>query len=61
MNQPSPQDALRLLDQATHPAVAGKLTRTDYANIQTSLQILTDFVEAHTPKVDPKIPDKPKK
>jgi len=49
-NKPTPADALRVLDQATDPSNAGKLNRMDYANIQTALQILADFISANTPK-----------
>ena len=50
MNQLTPQNALALLDQATHPANAGKLNRADYANINHALEVLGAFVEANTPK-----------
>jgi hypothetical protein len=54
-NKPTPTDALRILDSATHPANAGKLTRADYANVNLALMVLADFVDAHPP-----IPEEPK-
>ena len=59
--QPTALDALGVLDQATLPSNAGKLNRADYANIQRALQIIAEFIDANSPKVDAKIPNSPKK
>lgn len=53
-NKPTPMDALGVLDQATLPANAGKLNRLDYANVQTALTILHEFITANTPKPEEK-------
>lgn len=60
-NKPTAADALRVLDQATQPQNVCRLNRLDLINIQTALQILAEFVDANTPKVDAAIPDAPKK
>lgn len=56
-NKSAAVDAIRLLDSATHPANAGKLSRADYANINLALQVLADFVEANSEN-PPEQPDK---
>ena len=49
MNQMTPAQALSVLDIATTPANAGKLSRDDYANVNTALIVLAEFVKANTP------------
>ena len=48
--QVTPAQALGVLNIATNPANAGKLSRTDYANVEIALQVLDLFVSQHTPK-----------
>jgi hypothetical protein len=55
-NQITPIQAFNVLDVATNPANAGKLTRADYANIENSLQVLADFIKANTPAPMPELP-----
>lgn len=43
-----PEEALQVLDIATNPANAGKLTRVDYANCELALKTLAEFVKANT-------------
>lgn len=53
----TPADALRVLDIATNPANAGKLSRVDYANTETALVCLAQVVkEAEAAKAPPKEP-----
>jgi hypothetical protein len=59
MNKMTTDQALQCLDIATTPANAGKLSRIDYANVQTALAVLDEFVKANTPKPaesEPKTP-----
>jgi len=56
-NNVTVEQALQGLDSATQPAAQGKLTRTDYVNIQLFLQVLAEFVEKHS-KAEKKEDDK---
>lgn len=50
----TPKHALQILDAATAPNVAGRLTRIDYANIQAALETLQAVLE---PKPEKEAPD----
>lgn len=51
-NKPTPHQAIAILDSATHPANISRLTRADFANAESALKVLLEFVEAHTPKAE---------
>lgn len=53
-NNMTPHQALEVLNIATIPGNAGKLSRMDYANAETALQVLLKFVNDHTPKTEEK-------
>ena len=59
--QPTPLDALGVLDQATLPSNAGKLNRADYANVQAALQLLHEFIVANTANAEPEVENKPRR
>ena len=44
---PTPEQALRILDQAAANVAA---SRQDHANLQLAVSILNDFIKANTPK-----------
>ena len=46
-NEPKPIEALQLLDRAAANVAA---SRQDHVNIQLAVKILSDFIEANTPK-----------
>lgn len=52
-NNMTPAQALGVLDIATLPANAGKLSRQDYANTEIALQVLAEFVKSNPPKEEP--------
>ena len=47
----NPKQALQVLSIATEPGV--KLSRGDYVNVQTALEVLNKLVEAGAPEVLP--------
>ena len=48
----NPEDALKILDLATSPQAMGRLSRVDFANIETALATLRDAVQSMTPVDD---------
>lgn len=56
MEKPTPQQALNLLDAATTPKNIANLNRSDFAAIQTALQILQEFITEKTPKEEKPTP-----
>lgn len=57
-NNMTPMDALRVLDIVTLPSNIGKLSRQDYANTESALLVLAEFVKANQPKDAPEEPKK---
>lgn len=41
----TPEDALKILDLATAPQSVGRLSRVDYANIETALTTLREMIK----------------
>lgn len=60
MNQPTAEQALSLLAQATEPATIAKLTRVDFVNINNALLVieaaLKELAELKKPADKPNAP-----
>ena len=42
-----PEQALQVLNEATQPAAAGRLSRADYVAVEQALVAIKQFIEAH--------------
>lgn len=50
----TPEIALQIIDAATSPANAGRMTRQDYANVEAALKVLAEFVKEKSALADEK-------